>query len=147
MTLVVDASVALTWFLSEEPHASRALTIAQDEPALIAPDFLIAEVCDAAWRSVKLGRLSQPQADAIAANLPHFFEALVSTTRLAPRAVAIAAQLDHPVYDCLYLALAEMERTRLVTADAHLVGKVRATPWAQWTINLSKYNLGTNGVT
>ena len=59
MSLVVDASVAFKWFLSEEPHASRALTVLEAGTPLIAPDFLIAEVCNAAWRSARLGRISQ----------------------------------------------------------------------------------------
>lgn len=71
---------------------------------------------------------------------PRFFDALVSATGLAPRAVAIAGQLDHPVYDYLYLALAEAEQADLVTADTRLVGKVRATSWEQRTVSLSEYN-------
>ena len=59
MSLVVDASVALKWFLTEEPQAAQALAIVQDGAPLIAPDFLVAEVCDAAWRSARLGRSSQ----------------------------------------------------------------------------------------
>ena len=54
--------------------------------------------------------------------------------------MAIAGQLDHPVYDCLYLALAEAEQTKLVTADLQLLGKVRTTPWEQSVVNLSDYH-------
>lgn len=67
---------------------------------------------------------------------------MVSATGLAPLAVAIARQLDHSVHDCLYLALAETERAGLVTADLQLFGKLRATPWAQRTMNLSEYTRG-----
>ena len=142
MSLVVDASVALKWFLSEEPHADRALAVVQDGVPLIAPDLVIAEVCNAAWRSARLGRISHAQVDEIASSLPRFFDGLVSTATLAPRAVAIAGQLDHPVYDCLYVALAESEQAALVTADAQLFGKVRATPWERLTIGVSEYNPG-----
>jgi len=141
VNLVVDASVAFKWFLSEEPHASRAVAVLEHGATLIAPDFLIAEVCNAAWRSARLGRLSEAQVGEIAANLPRFFDALVSATGLAPRAVTIAGQLDHPVYDCLYLALSEAEQADLVTADTRLLGKVRATSWEQRTVNLSEYDL------
>jgi predicted nucleic acid-binding protein len=109
---------------------------------LLAPDFLIAEVCNAAWRLARLGRLSQAQVNQIAATLPGFFDVLASASKLAPRAVAIAGQLDHPVYDCLYLALAELEQGGLVTADLQLLAKVRDTPWEQCAVNLSEYNFG-----
>ena len=140
-SLVVDASVAVTWFLSEEPHGGEALAILRDGAPPIAPDFLIAEVCNAAWRSTRPGRISQAQLGAIAANLPRFFDALGSATGLA-RAVAIAAPPDHPVYNCLYLALAEAEQADLVTADTQLVGKVRASSWEQLTVSLCEYGLG-----
>ncbi len=140
MSLVVDASVALKWFLSEEPHASQALAVVQSGATLIAPDFVIAEVCNAAWRSARLGRISQAQVNEIAASLPRFFDALVSAAGLAPRAVAIARQIDHPVYDCLYLALAEAEQASVVTADMRLLEKVRAISWEQRTVALSEYD-------
>jgi predicted nucleic acid-binding protein len=44
-------------------------------------------------------------------------------------AMTIARVLDHPVYDCFYLALAQKEAAALVTADRRLVERVRATPW------------------
>ena len=55
--------------------------------------------------------------------------------------MAIAGQLDHPGYDCLYLALAEAEQADLVTADTRLVGKVQATLWKRRTVSLSEYDL------
>ena len=90
MTLVVDASVALKWFLSDEPLAAEALAIVRDGSALIAPDMLVAEVCNAAWRSARLGRIGRNQVNEIAGILPRFFDELVSAASLAPREVAIA---------------------------------------------------------
>ena len=139
MTLVVDASVALKWFLPDEPHAAQALAVVRDEPSLIAPDILIAEVCNAAWRSARLGRLGREQLSEIAAVLPRFFDELFGSPGLAPRAVAIAEQIDHPVYDCLYTALAEARQTKLVTADHRLIDKLRRTPWERSALHLADY--------
>ena len=36
------------------------------------------------------------------------------------RASTIALELDHPVYDCIYLACTEIEGVPLVTADRRL---------------------------
>ncbi|HSA82594.1 MAG TPA: type II toxin-antitoxin system VapC family toxin [Geminicoccaceae bacterium] len=49
---------------------------------------------------------------------------------LGPRAAALARELDHPIYDCLYLAQAE-EKATMVTADRRLVGAVRGTALAE----------------
>jgi predicted nucleic acid-binding protein len=40
-------------------------------------------------------------------------------------ATRLAIQLDHPAYDCLYLALAVENGCRFVTADERLVHKIR----------------------
>ena len=40
--------------------------------------------------------------------------------QLQAEALALACHLDHPVYDCLYLALARREAAVLVTADQRL---------------------------
>jgi predicted nucleic acid-binding protein len=139
VSLVIDASVALKWFLADEPNADRALAIVGDQAALTAPDLLVAEVCNAAWRLTKLGGINPAQLDEIALALPRFFESLVSAAGLAARAVSIAGQLDHPVYDCLYLALAEAERAVVVTADKRLLGKVRETSWEGSVLDLEHY--------
>lgn len=138
----MDASVALKWFLPEEPDADRALSILRDGGALIAPDLLVAEVCNAAWRCARIGLISQAQVVEIAAVLPNYFDAFISSARLAHQAVEIAGQLDHSVYDCLYLALADNEQTLLVTADTRLVSKVLATSWERLAIKLAEYDFG-----
>ncbi len=140
MTLVVDASVALKWFLPDEPLAAAALAVVRDGSALIAPDMLIAEVCNGAWRSARLGRIDQSQVNEIAEILPHFFDALVGAAMLAPRAVAIAGELDHPVYDCLYVTLAEARQAEFVTADGRLVEKLRRTRWETSVLHLADYH-------
>jgi len=40
---------------------------------------------------------------------------------LQVEALALACHLDHPVYDCLYLALARREAALLLTADQKLM--------------------------
>jgi predicted nucleic acid-binding protein len=137
--LVIDASVALKWFLPNEPDAGIALGIVREGGFLIAPDLVIAEVCNAAWKSARLGLITGIQVSEIAAELSRFFGAIVATAPLAHRAVAIAGQLDHPVYDALYIALAERDNAQLITADSRLVGKVSGTAWESRTTLLGRY--------
>jgi predicted nucleic acid-binding protein len=69
------------------------------------------------------------QAPLTAASLPRFFAHLVSLPPLTARALEIAAELRHPVYDCFYLALAESEDATLVTADRRLIGRLAGSRW------------------
>jgi predicted nucleic acid-binding protein len=139
VTLVVDASVALKWFLSDEPYAAQAMVILRNETALIAPDLVVAEVCNGAWRSMRLGRIGREQLSEIAGVVADCFGSLVGAATLAPRAAVIAGELDHPVYDCLYVALAEARQVGLVTADARLLEKLQGTRWAAAGIDLAGY--------
>ena len=66
------------------------------------------------------GRSSGPdvseQHDHAAARLPLAFDGLIPLAALAQRAVVISRLLNHPVYDCFYLALAEERSAKLMTA-------------------------------
>lgn len=138
MTLVVDASVAVKWYLAE-PESPRARALEGGGDRLIAPDLIMAEVLNAAWKAVRLRQFTETQLHAVAAALPRALDALVGIEVLAKRAVALAHQLDHPIYDCFYVALAEREAATLVTADRRLVARVAGTPWAASVTDLAAW--------
>ena len=128
MTLVIDASVACKWFF-EEPLSTEARALAETGEAFSAPDLILVECANAAWRRVSGETVPRAQAEAFISALPHWFASLVPAARLHARAFEMACDLDHPVYDCQYLALAEDEETRLVTADRAFANRVRRSPW------------------
>jgi predicted nucleic acid-binding protein len=128
MALIIDASVAIKWFI-DEPGSDAARRLWRDEPELLAPDLIVPEVCNAAWRKVRLGQCHAAQAQKIAARLHHGVLEYRPTAPLASRAIELALDLAHPVYDCFYLALAAAEKADLVTADLRLENRLRSTPW------------------
>jgi predicted nucleic acid-binding protein len=136
--LVVDASVALKWFVREE-GSDRAAAILESHATLIAPDLIVAEACNAAWRSWRAGGLHPAQRAAVAEKLPAALDAIIPCAGLAPRAMALAAKLDHPAYDCFYLALAEQRAATLVTADRRLLSRVAGTVWADSVDDLARW--------
>ena len=128
MTLVIDASVACKWFF-EEPLSAEARALGESDEAFIAPDMILVECANAAWRRVSGETVPRAHAQAFIATLPQWFEVLVPSARLHETAFDMACALEHPVYDCQYLALAENERMRLVTADRVFVKKVLRSSW------------------
>ena len=136
MTLVIDASVAIKWFV-EEPGSdvARRLLVAGPDH-LEAPELLVAEVCNAAWKSQRLGQMSALQFDLITSRIESMFGQLWSLGPLASRAAVLARRLDHPVYDCFYLALSEVRRARLVTADSKLMNRLKGTEWSELAVSL-----------
>lgn len=126
---VVDASVVIKWFIPEK-FSTEALRIHSGGTPLHAPAFLDIEVANIAWKKLRRGEITRPNADFILAQrlvLPltrHPDDALIVP------AFDIADQTQRTVYDCLYLALAVRLGGQMVTADAKLVNSLAGTPWA-----------------
>jgi predicted nucleic acid-binding protein len=137
MTRVIDASVALKWFIEEPDSVAARALVASGEP-LTAPDLIVAEACNAAWRLVRRGELVPAQADIIAADLPRAFAGLAPLAGLAVLATVLARELDHPAYDCFYLALAVAHDTVVVTADDRFAGRVRQSGHAARIMTLDE---------
>ena len=62
----------------------------------------------------------------MAAAIRHYIPTLHPASDFAERALEIALELNHPVYDCLYLACAEGGGT-LITADKKFHESVTGT--------------------
>ena len=135
MSLVVDASVACKWFVAEAQSEQAAALLAGGD-VLIAPDLIVPELCNVAWRKQRRGEIGADQSTSMVDSLPALLDELVPSEQLAARAFAIANELIHLVWECFYLALAELRGTRLVTADRRLVSRLGATPWAHLPVGL-----------
>ncbi len=129
MTVVVDASIAAKWFLQEHGSAEAEALQRRDNP--IAPDLVVPEVLNAIWKNVRMNRIVPAQMGLVAAAISRHFSAIIPSHFLAVRAGEIAIGLDHPIYDCLYIALAERENCVLITADERLQRRTRRTKFAK----------------
>jgi predicted nucleic acid-binding protein len=128
MTIVVDASVALRWCFQLN-GSDRAEELLRADDHLIAPDLVIAEITNAAWKFVIFDRLPADAAISAVHEVAKAFGDLVPTSVLKDRALAMAIQLRHPAYDCFYLALAERSASPLITADDRLIRRCSDTPF------------------
>jgi predicted nucleic acid-binding protein len=135
VTVVIDASVALKWFV-EQQGTEQAAALLAGRDLLIAPDLIVAEVANAGWKAVRTGTMSPEQHDHAAVRLPLAFDGLIPLASLAQRAVVISRMLDHRVYDCFYLALAEKRSAQLMTADQRFIDRLAGTPWEGVAVNL-----------
>ena len=127
MKLVIDASVAMKWYV-EQPHSEVARQLAAGGDLLIAPELLLAEAANAFWKYVRAGLIGAERARAALSKLPDRLDILSPLFPLTEDALEIAVSLNHPVYDCFYLALARREGAPLVTADKRLAAAAQALP-------------------
>lgn len=120
--LVIDASVAIKWVV-EEPETADAIALRRYR--LLAPDLLIPECANILRKKVRRQEIGLEEALLGAHLLEHAEVELIPMRRLLVPATRLAAQLDHPAYDCVYLSLAQSSGCCLVTADTRFCAKVR----------------------
>jgi predicted nucleic acid-binding protein len=116
VNLVIDASVAIKWF-APEPLSPEAERLLDGGDALFAPDLLLVECGNIIWKKVRLGEIARPDGDAALAALRSGPIDLVDTRPLVARALHLAHEMGHPLYDCVYLAAADAIDAVVVTAD------------------------------
>jgi predicted nucleic acid-binding protein len=119
---VVDASVVVKWVL-KEIGSERARLLSEAE--LSAPDLLPVECANVLWKKVLLGDLRPREAFTRLDLLLQAPVALLPSAEVLPAAIVLSVQLKHPVYECLYLALAARRTMTLVTADQGFARAVR----------------------
>lgn len=129
MTWIVDASVAVKWVAPEERH-DRAVMLLDDIDLLEAPDLIFPEVTNTLWKKCARGQMSRAQARNAIVAVEQFIRTIHPCLTLYERAMEIAFILDHPAYDCFYLACAEATGGVLITADRRFVSRATAGGFA-----------------
>ena len=121
---VVDASVAIKWYLPE-PNSPDADRLLSGGFQLLAPDLLLPEIGNILWKRVMRSEITVKKTQVILSALESLPMTLRPASVLAENAMTVACGLKRSFYDSLYLALALMEDCRLVTADGKLFNAVK----------------------
>jgi predicted nucleic acid-binding protein len=116
---VVDASVAVKWFLPEE-HSDAADRLLNSGLELLSPDLIWAEIGNVLWKRWRRDEISAVAVKSIFQDLRRLPVHLHSSTELADVAWEIAQTWERSFYDSLYLALSAALDCPLVTADLRL---------------------------
>ena len=118
--MVIDANVAAKWYLPEQDSA-KALVLLGGQHQLIAPLLIKMEVCAAITRRVRNKEITAAEAkehcEEWFADLREDAVQLVAEESILLRAIELSIKVGHPLQDCLYLAVADLHRVPLITAD------------------------------
>ncbi len=120
---VVDASVAIKWFLPEI-HSEAARRVLKCDKELTAPDILWPEVGNTVWKKVRRHEITPEEAHGILRDFMRFPINTFGCKELLEPAWALANRFDVSVYDGLYLALAVNRDSFFVTADHKFYDKL-----------------------
>jgi predicted nucleic acid-binding protein len=137
---VVDASVAVQWFLPER-HSEAAARLRGKDYQLFAPSLLFLEINNVLLKHVRRKEISRATAERIRAAIAHSPILVHSDRALLDPAYALADQTGCGLYDALYLALAVNLDGQLVTADRRLYNGLAAGPYSKyilWVEDLTK---------
>ena len=113
---VVDASVAIKWFVPEI-HSDAALRARHGGYRLHVPAFMMLELGNVLAKKIRREELTRSEGDAILKELKQLPLQRHVDERLFPTAYALACDTHRSLYDCLYLALAEAVDGTMITAD------------------------------
>jgi predicted nucleic acid-binding protein len=121
--VVCDASLLFKLVVSEaDTDRAQALV---GSVRVIVPEFAFLEIGNALWSRVRRGELDIAQAKRLVYALLNLRFETLHIEPFLDRALEIASAIDHPIYDCLYIAMAEHLAVPLVTADKRLASAIR----------------------
>ena len=131
---VIDASIAVDWVApgvdSRGPAGQLLSRLAEQNAPILAPRLLIEETANALITGIRRGRWTGAQADTAFVLLRRMPIQLVDQPGDLDRAFELSRRYDeHPVYDLIYVAVAERLRERLVTADTALRRRLVDVPF------------------
>lgn len=136
--LVVDASVAVKWFVSEEA-SDKADEVSASKYTLLAPRLIMTEVANALARKAAQKLITPSDAAEYMRALPQFLAGLLDVEDLIEPALENACSYGHPIYDFLYLEAARRRDTKMVTADQKFIAKIKDTDFAKLVVSLSEW--------
>ena len=125
-SLVIDSCVALKWFVDEHDSTSAHRLLTSDLD-LVAPDLILVELANAFRKNARLQRMPVEQLERAMETAHRIFTTQIASSALIDEALLLARDIDHPVYDCIYVVAARRAGAPLVTSDSRLVAKVAGT--------------------
>lgn len=119
---VFDASVAVKALLAVPGHDAALIAIGRY--AMVAPAFIVTEVANVIWKYFRRGDIDLATSLDVVRNFSGYPD-LRPDTGLHVEAMSLATRFEHPVYDCLYLALARDKCLPLISADKRMLTLAR----------------------
>ena len=144
--IVIDASVALKWYLADEEYGQKALGIldkyVSNEIDILAPSLLEYEVINGLIIAKKRGRIEEEKILMAADGFTSLELNLKNISLLYPKVIEYCSLFNRSAYDSSYLALADDERAPFITADRGLYTAVKKDlKWVEWLGDFSLSDL------
>lgn len=118
--IILDVSVLAGYLLGVDPAREELPGFFRGSHDFIAPDIWRPELANTFWKYVQKQAIKLDEAVALFQSAETLISHTVSSRGLWQSALLLASQNNHPVYDCLYIALALEKSTQVITYDQRL---------------------------
>jgi predicted nucleic acid-binding protein len=138
VNLVIDASVLIKFYVPEilSDRAQEVMSwVADGKLMLLAPDLLYPETGNILWKKQRLHELTPDEVEEIVDAITSLPIKIEYSRQIMPLSVSIALHSGITVYDAMYVAVAGIYETKMITADRRLVGALEKTEFknnVQW---------------
>ena len=134
---MIDASVVLKWFLTDEEHGQKAMSLLgqyiSNELNILAPSLLEYEVMNGLILAQRRGRLKEEKLLTAIDGFMNLGIKLVNLSYLYPKVMQYSKIYNRSAYDASYLAVADEAGISLITADEGLYHVVKKDlKWVKW---------------
>lgn len=135
--LVLDASVALKWFLGDEKYGDQALGLldrfVRGELDLVAPSLMVYEIINGLVIAQRKGRIAEERILSSISGFLNLGITFLDVAGLQARVLHFCRVYNRSAYDASYLAVAEQESLTLVTGDERLYNSTKGNArWVTW---------------
>jgi predicted nucleic acid-binding protein len=131
LVIVIDASVAVKWFIEEHDSNFAKQLLLEEQGNLCIPDIFVVEV---SATLVREANANKADSEVFRTGLYHLTDMIdrqaLVLERRSPGHITdagyLAINLGHPLKDCIYLALAMELECELITADIRFAAKAQS---------------------
>jgi predicted nucleic acid-binding protein len=135
VNLVIDASVIIKAYVPEilsDKAEEVMVRVADGDLALLAPDLLYPETGNILWKKHRLHELALAEVDEIVDAISALPIKVEASRTVMPLAVDIAIHTGITVYDAMYVTVARIYETKLITANRKLVERLATTEFSKY---------------
>lgn len=135
--VVIDASVVLKWYLTDEEWGQEAISFLEQhvagEMVLFAPTILTYEVLNALLVAERMARIAEETTERAFEGFLELEIELSDPFVDYSDILSLARSFHRTIYDASYISLAKKKNTEFVTGDKRLYNAVRdKLKWVRW---------------
>lgn len=117
ITLDVSAAVEVVMGRPRQPAIAAAL---EKAGWVVAPALYVYEAANVMWKYHQISGLPKAELSHVFQHMVELVDEFIGAEQLAEKAITLACELNHPVYDAVYLVACQNWNAALLTLDTKL---------------------------